>query len=73
MTEPARIRAGTTDRQAAVDQLSTHFADGRLDAAEFDLHQLVARSSFAGSFIATAEQYIEVARAESAPFCRCHV
>ena len=31
-----RMRAGTTDRQAAVDRLTTHFADGRLDAAEFD-------------------------------------
>ncbi len=35
MTTP-RMRAGDADRQAAVDRLSTHFADGRLDAAEFD-------------------------------------
>lgn len=36
MTEPPRMRAGTADRQAAVDRLSGHFADGRLDADEFD-------------------------------------
>ena len=45
MTEPARMRAGTTDRQAAVDQLSTHFADGRLDAAEFDQRVAAAYGS----------------------------
>ena len=36
MTEQPRMRAGTNDRQAAVDRLTAHFADGRLDAAEFD-------------------------------------
>jgi hypothetical protein len=30
------MRAGTTDRQAAVDRLTRHFTDGRLDAGEFD-------------------------------------
>ncbi len=35
MTSP-RVRAGHTDRQAAVDRLSEHFTEGRLDAAEFD-------------------------------------
>jgi len=30
------LRAGTADRQRAVDRLTQHFADGRLDAAEFD-------------------------------------
>lgn len=33
---PQRMRAGTADRQAAVDRLTAHFTDGRLDAAEFD-------------------------------------
>ena len=36
MTQSPRMRAGTSERQAAVDRLTTHFADGRLDAAEFD-------------------------------------
>ena len=40
-----RMRAGTTDRQAAVDRLSTHFADGRLDATEFDQRVATAYSS----------------------------
>ncbi len=35
MTTP-RMRAGTTDRQDAVDRLSRHFAEGRLDTTEFD-------------------------------------
>ena len=35
MTAP-RMRAGTADRQAAVDRLTRHFTDGRLDAGEFD-------------------------------------
>jgi hypothetical protein len=35
MTAP-RMRAGTADRQAAVDGLARHFTDGRLDANEFD-------------------------------------
>ena len=35
MTTP-RMRAGTTDRQDAVDRLSRHFAEGRLDTSEFD-------------------------------------
>jgi hypothetical protein len=35
MTAP-RMRAGTTDRQAAVDLLSRHFSEGRLTAGEFD-------------------------------------
>ena len=35
MTSP-RMRAGTTDRQDAVDRLSRHFAEGRLDTSEFD-------------------------------------
>jgi len=35
MTAP-RMRAGTTDRQAAVDLLSQHFTEGRLTAGEFD-------------------------------------
>ncbi len=35
MTAP-RVRAGHTDRQTAVDRLSEHFTEGRLDAAEFD-------------------------------------
>ena len=35
MTTP-RMRAGTTDRQDAVDRLSRHFAEGRLDTDEFD-------------------------------------
>jgi hypothetical protein len=30
------MRAGTTDRQDVVDRLSRHFAEGRLDTAEFD-------------------------------------
>ncbi len=33
---PARMRAGTTDRQKAVDRLTQHFTDGRLDPDEFD-------------------------------------
>jgi Domain of unknown function (DUF1707) len=45
MTEPPRMRAGTTDRQAAVDRLTTHFADGRLDAAEFDQRVATAYGS----------------------------
>lgn len=35
MTAP-RMRAGTSDRQAAVDGLTRHFTEGRLDAGEFD-------------------------------------
>jgi Domain of unknown function (DUF1707) len=35
MTAP-RMRAGTSDRQAAVDGLARHFTEGRLDAGEFD-------------------------------------
>ena len=35
MTAP-RMRAGTTDRQSAVDGLTRHFTEGRLDAGEFD-------------------------------------
>lgn len=35
MTAP-HLRAGTVDRQHAVDRLTRHFTDGRLDAAEFD-------------------------------------
>ncbi|MET0966687.1 MAG: DUF1707 domain-containing protein [Nakamurella sp.] len=35
MTAP-QMRAGTADRQRAVDRLTQHFADGRLDAGEFD-------------------------------------
>ena len=35
MTAP-RMRAGTTDRQAAVDRLTRHFTEGRLNAEEFD-------------------------------------
>lgn len=35
MTTP-RMRAGTSDRQGAVDRLTQHFADGRLDPDEFD-------------------------------------
>jgi len=35
MTAP-RMRAGNTDRQGAVDGLTRHFTDGRLDAGEFD-------------------------------------
>lgn len=42
---PPRMRAGTTDRQAAVDRLTTHFADGRLDAAEFDQRVAAAYGS----------------------------
>jgi hypothetical protein len=30
------MRAGNTDRQRAVDRLTQHFTDGRLDAGEFD-------------------------------------
>jgi DUF1707 SHOCT-like domain len=30
------MRAGTADRQRAVDRLTQHFTDGRLDAGEFD-------------------------------------
>ncbi len=40
MTNPLpgpRMRAGTTDRQDTVDRLSRHFAEGRLDTAEFDV------------------------------------
>lgn len=39
------MRAGTTDRQAAVDRLTTHFADGRLDATEFDRRVAAAYGS----------------------------
>lgn len=35
MTTP-RMRAGTTDRQAAVDRLTHHFTQGRLTPDEFD-------------------------------------
>jgi hypothetical protein len=35
MTSP-HLRAGTADRQRAVDRLTQHFTDGRLDAGEFD-------------------------------------
>jgi len=35
MTAP-RTRAGTADRQAAVDGLTRHFTEGRLDPTEFD-------------------------------------
>ncbi|MEP6561760.1 MAG: DUF1707 domain-containing protein, partial [Nakamurella sp.] len=35
MTAP-QMRAGTADRQRAVDRLTQHFTDGRLDAGEFD-------------------------------------
>ena len=35
MTTP-HMRAGTTDRQAAVDRLTRHFTEGRLDPTEFD-------------------------------------
>ena len=35
MTSP-RMRAGTADRQAAVDGLTRHFTEGRLDPGEFD-------------------------------------
>jgi|BarGraIncu00222A_1022003.scaffolds.fasta_scaffold31424_2 hypothetical protein len=35
MTAP-RMRAGTADRQAAVDGLTRHFTEGRLDPTEFD-------------------------------------
>jgi hypothetical protein len=35
MTAP-HVRAGNTDRQRAVDRLTQHFTDGRLDAGEFD-------------------------------------
>ena len=45
MTEPPRMRAGTADRQAAVDRLSGHFADGRLDADEFDQRVAAAYGS----------------------------
>ena len=31
-----RMRAGNSDRQAAVDRLTRHFTEGRLDAGEFD-------------------------------------
>jgi Domain of unknown function (DUF1707) len=33
---PPRMRAGTSDRQAAVDGLTRHFTEGRLDPTEFD-------------------------------------
>ena len=42
---PPRMRAGTTDRQAAVDRLTTHFSEGRLDAAEFDQRVATAYGS----------------------------
>ena len=32
----ADLRVSDADRQAVADQLSKHFADGRLDQAEFD-------------------------------------
>jgi Domain of unknown function (DUF1707) len=35
MTE-ARMRAGHSDRQSAVDRLTEHFTEGRLDPNEFD-------------------------------------
>jgi hypothetical protein len=35
MTTP-RMRAGTADRQAAVDGLARHFTEGRLNPSEFD-------------------------------------
>jgi hypothetical protein len=35
MTTP-RMRAGTDDRQAAVDGLTRHFTEGRLNPSEFD-------------------------------------
>jgi len=35
MTTP-RMRAGTADRQAAVDGLTRHFTEGRLNPNEFD-------------------------------------
>jgi len=35
MTAP-RMRAGTADRQAAVDGLTRHFTEGRLNPSEFD-------------------------------------
>ena len=35
MTAP-RMRAGDTDRQNAVDRLTRHFTDGRLDPNEYD-------------------------------------
>lgn len=45
MTEHPRMRAGNSDRQAAVDRLTTHFTDGRLDAAEFDQRVAAAYAS----------------------------
>jgi Domain of unknown function (DUF1707) len=33
---PSDLRVSDADRQAVADQLSKHFADGRLDQAEFD-------------------------------------
>ncbi len=39
------MRAGNTDRQAAVDRLTAHFTDGRLDAAEFDQRVAAAYGS----------------------------
>ena len=33
---PADLRVSDAERQAVADQLSKHFADGRLDQAEFD-------------------------------------
>ena len=39
------MRAGNADRQAAVDRLTTHFADGRLDANEFDQRVATAYGS----------------------------
>ncbi len=36
MTTP-HMRAGTTDRQDAVDRLSQHFTEGRLDPTEYDV------------------------------------
>ena len=47
MTAP-RMRAGTSDRQGAVDLLSRHFTEGRLNAAEFD--ERVAKA-YAATFL----------------------
>ena len=35
-TDPHEIRIGTRERQDAADALSQHFAEGRLDTAEFE-------------------------------------
>ena len=43
-----------------------------LDAIHRQRAQIVA-TDLGRDFFAAAEQYIEIARAESAPFCRCHV